>query len=79
MISVADARHVISALVPIRASAATHSARRHSTGIGAAIIFARMMPRSERMLSQVLGNCRATTESAGNPVSRSRAAMADTI
>ena len=47
--------HVISALVPIRASAATQSARRHSSGIGAAIIPARMMPRSERMLSQVWG------------------------
>jgi hypothetical protein len=47
---------------------------RHRSGNGAAIMPARMMPSSVRMLSDVLGNCVATIESADNPISRSRAA-----
>ena len=47
---------VISALPPIRASAAMVSARRHNSGRGAAIMPARITPRRARIFSTVLGN-----------------------
>ncbi len=67
---------VISALAPIRASAATASVRRHNNGSVAAIMPARHIASVTRIFSATLGNWIAITLSVGSPIWRSRSAMA---
>jgi hypothetical protein len=69
----------ISALVPIRASAATASMRPLKSGSDAAIIPARNTPSVTRMLSTMLGNWKPMTASLGSPIWRNRPAMAVTM
>ena len=68
---------VTMALAPTRASAAAASARRHSSGSGAAIMPARSTPSSVSTLSTVLGKLDADDGVGLQAEPRSRAAIAE--